>query len=255
MILNPYNTTAGDLCRQALKESGGIGVGQSPLADDIIDAQFRLQIMLQEWQRKTWMVPNMVNVLVQATGQVSYSVGPGGDFDTGPGSARPAKLESAFLRQLVAGGGHPSQPVDYPLEIIQSMPDYNRVTLKQLTSFTGAVYYQPTWPLGTAYPVPIPQASLYSLGLCLLASLPALFNNPASVLEMPFEYYAAILYNLALRCRPKFGLGTFPGDMLPGLAKDALNTVRSANFQIARLTMPGALLRPGIYNIFSDRSY
>ncbi len=81
------------------------------------------------------------------------------------------------------------------------------------------------------------------------------FLTQASVFSIPYEYYAAMLYNLALRLRPKFAITTYPGDQLPGLAKDSLAVLRGANTAIARLRTPAELLRGGIYNIFSDRNY
>src|SRR5690349_6094455 len=125
--IDPANTTVVDLCTAALRECGALGVGQVALADDLRDAQARLQWMLQQWERKRWLVYALVTFVHPSTGALSYTVGPGGNIDTGAGSVRPAKLESGFLRQLVS-----SQPVDYPLEILQSREDYNRVTLKQL---------------------------------------------------------------------------------------------------------------------------
>lgn len=250
-VLDPSATTVADICIAALKECGALGVGQTALAEDLSDAQARLQWMLQQWERKRWLVYHLVTYTRISTGQQSYQIGPGApDIDTGAGTVRPAKIEAASLRQLVT-----NQPVDYPLEIIQSKEDYNRVTLKQLTSFTGGIYYEPSWPNGTIFPVPIPQANIYALVLMFLEQLPASFANSAAQFHLPYEYFAAMLYNLALRLRPKYGLGSWPGDPLPGLARDALETIRGANTQIARLIMPGGLLRPGIYNIFSDRSY
>ncbi len=249
--LDPAATSVGDLCTAALKESGAIGVGQTPLAEDLSDAQARLQWMLQEWERKRWLVYHLKLYEKISTGVQQYSVGPGGDIDTGVGTVRPARVEAAALRQLVSGG----QPVDYPLEILESKEDWLRVTLKSLTSYTGGVYYDPGWPLGTLLPVPIPQAGTYSLLLLFVEQLPTKFVNPAVVLNLPYEYYNGILYNLALRLRPKYGIGTYAGDMVPSLAKDSLEAIRGANTQIARLTMPAVVLRAGIYNIFSDRSY
>ncbi len=52
----PLNTTLGDLCNQALKDSGYLGIGQTALAEDINDAWTRMQWLLQEWERRRWMV-------------------------------------------------------------------------------------------------------------------------------------------------------------------------------------------------------
>lgn len=229
-----------------------MGTGQTPNQQDITDAQARLQWMLQQWERKRWLVYHLVNVSKVSTGTVSYSVGPGGDFDTGAGSVRPAKLESAFLRQLTQSA--PNQ-IDYPLEILQAREDYDKIALKSLVSFPQAVWLDPSWPLATVYPWPVPQATTYSVHLTVLAQLPTKFTSLATTFALPFESYSAMIYNLALRLRSKFQIPSYPGDFLPDLAKDSLNVLRGANTAIARLSIPSELNRPGIYNVFSDRSY
>lgn len=351
-LLNPTQTSVGQLCAQVLKEAGRVGIGQTALAEDITDTVARLQWMLQEWERKRWLVYHLVTLGVVSTGAQQYTVGPGGQINTAvvpayslddlqiasggtgyapgdlitfslsatdgqggevavvqvetvggsgeveeisiatvgqypaplpvlfeqstttgvgtgatfnfpvwalaegitrsSGGARPGKLEAAFLRQLQLGA--PNQ-VDYPLRILQSMEDYSRIALKSLVSFPGAVFLDSQWPLATLYTYPVPQAGIYSINLVLREQLPSRFSSLDEVLNLPFEYYSAVLYNLALRCRPRYNITTYPGDMLPSLAKNSLNVVRGPNTQIAALTMPPELTRPAVYNIFSDQDY
>ena len=161
-------------------------------------------------------------------------------------------MESAFLRQIQIAS--PNQ-VDYPMRILQSMEDYNRIALKSLQSFPGAVFLDPGWPLAQCYFYPVPQASIYSINVSVMEQLPASFATLATALNLPFEYYSAIMYNLALRLRGPFQIPSYPGDQLPALAKNSLNVLRGANTAIAALGMPAQLTRPGIYNIFSDRNY
>jgi len=268
-----------DLCIAALKDSGAIGVGQVPLAEDLSDAQARLQWMLQQWERQRWLVYHLVTKGIVSTGALTYSLGPLGDIDTGgarqfnqqfgeqfgnapgfqqvPISARPARIESAFLRQLqfsnnpVDGGNQ----IDYPLTLIASMEDYNKISLKKLQSFPGYLFYDSGWPLGTLYPWPVPQPNIYELFVSYMEQLPPAFATENSVVSLPYEYFEAIIKNLALRLRTRYSIPTFPGDILPGQAKAALATIRGTNAQIARLHMPSDLLRPNLYNIFSDRTY
>lgn len=262
--LTPTATTVDDLCKEALKEAGVVGVGQTAKAEDIVDTWTRLQWMLQQWQVKRFMVYHLITIVWTSTGAQSYTIGPGGSFNAdfnadfstsatgGILANRPDKIESAFARQLNAPGGI---PVDFPLELLQSFEDYNRIALKGLTSFPGAVFYDPSWPLGTLYLYPIPQASIYAIGITIKEQLPVSFPSLAAKLVLPFEYYNLILYSLAWRLRSRYQIPTFQGDPLPGLVKDAEAAVRGANTALARLQMPNSLTRPGLYNIFSDRSY
>jgi len=260
MELNPIETTVRDICLQALKECGAFGVGQTPLAEDLNDAQVRLQWMLQQWERKNFLIYHVVNYTITSTGAQFYSVGPGGDIDTGPGSVRPAKLISAFIRQLVM-----NQPgfvvgqtnnIDYPLELIKSRADYDKISLKNLVSFPKKIWYDPQWPLGVAFPWPVPQANIYAVGMSFMEQLPSAWTTASQFIQLPYEYFAAILYNLALRLRSKYGI-VVPRevDEIKALAKDALQTIRSSNVQIPDLTMPAEMNRPGVYNVFSDQFY
>mgnify|MGYP001582719541 CR=1 FL=1 len=140
--------------------------------------------------------------------------------------------------------------------MVQSREDYNTIGLKQLSSFPGWVFLDSGWPLGTLYVWPVPQATIYEIHITLKQQLPSKFATQATVFSIPYEYYAAMLYNLAIRLRPKYQLPTWPGDPLPALAKDSLNVLRGANTQIAALRYPGDLQAGRHnYNIFNDKYY
>lgn len=259
MYLEPQSTTIGDLARQALRECGAFGLGQSPTHDDVNEAWARIQWMLQQWERKRWMVYHLVNLPLVSTGATSYTIGPGGQFNTGTNSVRPERIESAFVRQIQTGSGGPQDllnEIDYTLEILQSREDYDKITLKNLQAGPGeAIFLDTAWPLGSVYVWPVPQANLYEIHVSVREQLPYSFATANTQITLPYEYYAAIVYNGALRLRSRFQLSTFPGDPLPGMAKDALATVRGPNTQIAKLRMPSTIRRRGLYNIFSDRPY
>lgn len=252
--LVPENTTLGDLCTAALKESGFLGVGQTAKADDVNDAWARMQWMLQQWERQRWLVYHIVNLRKTSTGAQTYTVGPGGDFSTGTTatSVRPDRLRYAQLIQT-----QNSQPnnIFYDLRVLQSAEDYAKIAIPGLVSFPGCVFLDTGWPLATLKVYPVAQANIYDIQLGVLAQLPPKFGTLATRIDLPYEYYAAMLFNLALRLRQRWQIPAPPGDTLPGMAKEALNIIRTANVQIAALSMPTQLLRPGIYNVFSDRNY
>jgi len=266
--LDPSHTTAGDICAAALRECGAWGVGQTPLASDIEDAQARLQWMLQQWERKRWFVWHLVDYSVVSTGADVYTIGPGADINTNalfdpytggfdpavPGNitVRPNQIESSFVRQLTQS--QPNQ-LDYPMTVIRSREDYNRIALKKLKSFPGYLYFDASWPVGRLHPWPVPDAHIYELHVTIKEQMPAHFATLAVVLNVPYEYYNAMMLNLAIRLRPKYGIAARQGDHLPGMAKDALNVLKSENFLISNLHLPGDLGRSQLYNIFSDRMY
>jgi hypothetical protein len=239
-------TTPANIITLALKDSGVLGQGQTASAEDTNDAFTRMNQMIAQWARKRWLIYHLITVSKTSTGAQSYTVGPNGDFNT----PRPDKLESAFLRQIV-----PSQPnlVDYPLMILPSREDYNQIPLKTLGSFPQWIFYDSAYPLGSVYPWPIPQANIYALHLTVKDQI-AQFTSLAQTIDLPPEYEAALLYNLAWRLRPAYQLP--PDPTLSGLAIDSLNVIRNANAQIPMLTLPRRLVAPGgKYNIFGDYSY
>lgn len=240
-------TTPLDIITQAMKKAGILGVGQSPLAEDTNDAYSDLQDMLGQWQRKRWLIWHLVDYAFQSTGAISYTVGPGGNFPINP---RPDRIESAFFRQIINESA-PNQ-IDYQLEIIEAREDYNRISLKQLISFPQYLFYDSGFPTGHAYPWPVIQNNLYELHLTVKETL-SQFTSLNQNIVLPLEYMAALKFNLAVRLRQAYQMP--PDAVLVGLAKDALNVIRNANFQVSRLQIPTTLIRPGLYNVFSDTFY
>lgn len=250
-VLNPQNTTMGDLVNEALKLSGRLGLGQTALAEDVTLGWTYLQWMLQQWARERFHVYRLVTLEFTSTGAISYTVGPAGDFNTGTvdNSVRPAKIASAFLRQENAG----STPIDFPIEILNSREDYNRIRVKELSTLSSVLFYDPAWPLGAVYFWPVPPATQYSLHLSVMLQLPPQFDDQNDVIDLPYEYYWAIVSNLAMRLRTRYGIKTFPGDTLPGQAKESMKALKDANSAIPRLAMPMDFNRSGSsYNIYSD---
>lgn len=245
-VMGSQGVSAYEILILAMKDAGILGIGQTPMAEDMNDGLLRLNMMIAQWRVKRWLVWHLVDKSVVSTGAQSYSVGPGGDIDVG---VRPDKLESAYFRMLPGGTG--TQAVDYPLQILFSREDYSRITLKTLTSFSQCIFYDSAWPMGYIYPWPIPQANLYEVHIVLKAVLSE-FADLAALYQFPPEYLAAIHYNMVVRLRAAYRLPEDPG--FAGLAADAMETIRMANTQIPSLVMPDNLVRPGVYNIYSDQT-
>jgi len=237
-------TTANDLIQLSLREAGIIGVGQTPGAEDINDSLRLLNAMMGQWSRRRWIVYHLVDVVFQATGALSYTVGPGGNFNT----ARPDKIESAFFRQTVQA---PPNNVDYPLVPLWSREEYNLIALKSLASFPQAYFYDSAWPMGFLYVWPVPNDQ-YEIHISVKDALQT-FPTLTTEINLPPEYEEALHYNLAVRLRPLFQLPADP--QIIQLAKLALNTIKNANAQIPSLQLPSDLVRGSQYNIYSDQTY
>lgn len=235
--------TPAEIINQALKKAGVLGLGQTASAEDVNDALIDLNGLLAQWRRNRWLVFVLRDVSKAVTGAQSYTVGPGGDFNV----ARPDRLEAAFTREMTGG-----EAIDYPMEILESREDYNRIALKGLTGFSGRgwIFYESAFPLGRVYPWPVPTAANLTLHLTVKEDLPA-FTSLADEVNLPPEYEVAMIWNLAQALRPSYQLP--PDPQVARRAAATLATIAGANFQIPRLQMPSAVSGGGRYNVFSDR--
>ena len=210
-----------------------------------------MQWMIDQWQRKRYLTFHLINLTLTSTGQTGpYTIGPAGQFVVG---TRPDRLESGcFFRQLIQSS--PNQ-VDYPLELLESFEDYNRVALKGLKTFPGYVFYDPAYPLGNLYFWPIPQAGIYMMNVLIKCTLIDIITSAGlqTVLDavLPNEYFQAIYLSLAEILRTAYRLPLDPA--LSGRAKESREVIRGAAAAIARLRMPDDLIRPGVYNPYSDQ--
>ena len=143
-------------------------------------------------------------------------------------------------------------PVDYPLTIVEAREGYNRFALKGLQTFPQVAFYDAAYPLGNLYLWPAPTAVNYQVHITVKTQLTA-FTSLTSTMNLPPEYQEALLYSLAARLRPMYGLPPEPS--ISALAITALNVIRNANAQVPRLTITPSLTRDSLYNVYSDQAY
>jgi hypothetical protein len=241
----PY--TPADIIKLALKGAGLLGVGQTALDEDTMDAFNALNGMIGQWQRKRWLIWHLLDIgFTTNSGAQTYTVGPGGDFDI----PRPDRIEFAYFRQFTNNSGN---AVDFPLMILESMEDYAQIALKSLQSWPQAVFYDAAVPNGILYPVPIPNILGAELHIGVKDTL-SQFSNMTDAVSLPPEYFEALWSNLALRVAALFP-GSDVTEFTIGIAKASLATIRGANAQIPRLQMPTGLVRPPLFNIYSYQTY
>lgn len=227
--------TTGDLITFVLRASGINGIGQTPSAEDANTGLDMLRMLLAQWQRKRWLIWNEAEVAKIATGNNSYSIGLGLDFDT----ARPERLHAAWARMKPFDGPH---PVDISLQIIEAKEDWATIVIKDLKSIPAAVFYDSSFPVGRVYFWPVPPAGDYELHLVIKAALPV-FTGLTDPLDLPDEYMEALMWSLCVRMQMAYGLPA-RSDHVAAM-KQAINVIMMANSQIPLATMPPALLGRG----------
>jgi hypothetical protein len=223
--------TTGDLISFVLRSSGINGVGQTPLADDSNTILDLLRMLLGQWRRKRWLNWYLQEASCVATGNNSYSIGPGQDFDT----ARPDKIHAAWCRMQPFGGPN---PVDLSLSIIEAHEDWAHVTIKDLKSIPAAVFYDSAFPIGQLHFWPVPSAAHYEMHIVTKGGLPT-YTTLTDPLNLPDEYIEALMWSLCVRAQMSYGLPARPDHVLA--MKEAINTIQMANSQIGLLSMPAPL--------------
>lgn len=238
--------TVNDLLVNALQDGGIIGIDES-IEPAILTRAFRqANWLLAQWARKRFMCYRIQDYSAVSTGNQTYSVGLKGDININP---RPDRLEYAFLRFLNQPFGS-TLFVDIPLQIIQSREDYSRIPVKNIGTLAWRIFYDPTWPVGTLFPWPVPQPTIYELHVGFKVVLPR-FANTAQPINFPPEYEAAMNWALARRLRTSYQMPMDPE--INALARDAVNTVRLGNTAVGVLRMPDFLRgRNRAYDVYGD---
>lgn len=151
--------TARDFITLALKEAGVVGVGQTPLDEDINDCFILLMRMLSQWQKRRWIVPNLIDVFAAGNNNISNLIGPGQYYN----SARPDKIQAAYFKQLNSNNVV-ANDVSYQLYPIWSYEDYAKIQLKGLNTWPQYYFYDAAFPYGNVFIWPIP-SSAYEIHL------------------------------------------------------------------------------------------
>src|ERR1700722_3133744 len=245
--------TVQDVVIAALRKSGVLGLGQFiiPGDSDILDAQNDLSDMLGQWNVKTWITFDKLDLGFQSDGRSGpYTVGPGGNYNI---TQRTDRIEAGYVRILSTNGG---LPVDQPLREIPSRESYaTDIALKTLIAFPKAYFYDTSYPTGNVYFYPEPQASIYEMHIIIKNAFPLILPLNLSLLTLPPETRAAMKFCLARRLRQAYGKGLRPDPELNALCRDAEATMRNSHVQVAELKMPPTVLGPRggpAYNIYGD---
>lgn len=225
--------TVQQLVTNALIDGGVEGVDED-IEQPVLNRAFtQLNWLLATWARKRYLDYRIQDYSFVATGAQTYSVGKGGVINLSP---RPDRLEYAFLRFLTTPPG--GFPVDIPIDIIQSHEDYARITVKTIGTLSWRIFYDPDWPVGTLFPWPIPQASIYEIHVGFKV-IPNRFSSLQQPINFPPEYENAMNFCLARRLRASYQMPADP--TIDSIARDALNSIRLANQAAGVLRLPAFL--------------
>ena len=155
--------------------------------------------------------------------QASYTIGTGGNINR----ARPTSIDraSVLLTSL-------DPDVEVPIEVL-SQQKWEDLSVKPLTStIPTAIYYNPTYPLGTVHVYPIGTDATISLVLYIEEPLTSLALL-ATVLAFPPGYQRMLEYQLALELAPGYKVQVDP--LIMKAAQESIASVKRKNLRVPEL--------------------
>lgn len=232
---------------RALRLIGAIAPGEPVTPEEAADALEALQSMLNTWRTQSLLCYVVdYETITMTSGQASYTVGPGGDFDR----ARPVFAPYGIS---CIDNSNAAQPLELPAELL-TVQQWEQIPTKNVQSrlFTRA-FYRPTFPLAEILTWPIVNAGDVSMKIYVLTSIEGL-DDLATEFEFAPGYEEAIVYNLAVRLGPEWG-NEVPA-LVMRMAQDLLADVKRTNTVIDQLQVDPALLfrKQGLYNWRTDQN-
>lgn len=185
--------TARDVIKRSLRLIGAIASSETPSGAEMADALSTLNAMLDSWSTENLIIYSKTTEKFQlVTGTNTYTIGPGGDFDT----TRPIELISAAIEDQSA-----SPSVEYCVDIL-TFEEWADIRVKNLDGLPTKLFYNPESPLGviTLWPKPDTADKLVLYSLKPLGG----FANASDDVELPPGYELALSYNLAVLIAPEY---------------------------------------------------
>ncbi len=228
------------LIDSAAKKIGVLARGESLTTDENADCLLALQVMLRSWSADRISVFSSVHETYTLTADTaSYTWGSGGTIDT----LRPNKVIGASITE---------SDVTYPVEVI-SEGKYRMISSKTTSARPYSLFPLYGFPYITIYLYPVPSTS-YVLNLESLKPFTeaSSFTATTDTIQVPVFYEEAIIYNLAIRLAPEFGV-TIPIEVAK-IADESYTKLKSLNssnsIETIKISIPAD--SAGKYSINSD---
>lgn len=225
----PSPTTAIDLITRAMRLAKILASGETPTAEEAVDALATLNDVLENWGTEPLSVWGTANdVVATVGGQATYTIGPGGNFNLD----RPQSIDDAYITY---------QGVDFKVAVV-GQQEFNAIALKaQQSVIPQWLLYVTEFPLGlvTLWPVPQQAVTLTLTTPRLLAQIP----TTSTAINFPPGAVKALRAVLAVELRVEFGVPVDP--VLVAMAMDAKADYKRSNRQPLVAACDAALLGGG----------
>lgn len=250
MASTPISFNANAVISAAFSDLGVFQPGDVIPPADANGALNRLNAMISGWGISPLLIPlvdrEVFNVVAN---QSTYTMGPGGDFDT----IRPQSLNGAGL--LMPTQSASTGPIEIPIGMLTD-DMYQAIQTKDLTNALWTdVYFNPTYDDGFAsvFLWPTPNSTTYRCVLYRGEQLQG-FTNLTTLGDFPPGAFEAMQYNLGKRLAPSYG-GTGWTGVLEEMANESLFLFKRANTKLNDLAVDPAMTQNhrGGYNIQTDQ--
>lgn len=201
MSNDPTTKTGLDLVTGTLRKIGQYAPGETLDAQDAQDAMDTFNGMLDLWSAQNLSVYNQIETVKSLTsGQASYTVGLGGDFNI----ERPLRMVKAYSR-ITTG----NSSIDFPCQLV-ALQKYADIGLKsQPGPWPKMAYYNSGFPLGTLTFWPVPSGGMeFHLWSDQVFSSLALSDT----VSLPRGYFLGLQYSLAELLCSEYGMAV-PADI------------------------------------------
>lgn len=233
--------TVRDLIYAALREINALSQGEAASSGDAQDALDALGRLQDRWATERLYLFARTRTTFTITQTTSFTLGTGGTINT----PRPTFVDGVSVSDTTL-----DPDIETPLKKMDEA-DFRAYTAKALTSaLPSDWYYNPTFPTGTLYLLPIPTQS--GLEGVVYAGTPVTkFTSLDTTVSLPPGYEELIVTNLAVRCAPMFRAPVHPE--LKSAAKDAIAHVKRLNRRTSHLKFDENLLSPhSVFDIRTD---
>lgn len=234
--------TAQTLVDNALKKAGVYAASETPETADRTQCLAEMNLIVGTWQaQRRFGYYTRIDVFTITTSASSYTIGPSGSspsFSLGATGIRPIEILGA---NLIRVGDTPDTRV--PLQVF-NVDDYRGINeYLQTAEEPAALFYNPTFPNGTLYPVPYPEdttaAKANKLELYSKFLLASFADINTTSYDLPPGYENALTLTLAEVVAPLFGK-TLPQEV-KDQARQARAAIRSNNSKPPKLVTDSGL--------------
>lgn len=205
-----WQATRADIIKSALRKIGALGDWETPTTEQTNVSAAALQALVKAWQADgmpVWVLKEQsINSTNLSGGTVNIGIGQTVNV------AKPLKVFQAFLRR---------GDIDTPLDI-WDRSNYNTLVNHGLTGTPSIVYYQPLLTYGVLKCYPKPDAATQA-ATSVVIQYQAMFedmDSDSNDLSFPPEWTEAIIYGLAVRLAPEYGLSINERQQLKMEAKE-----------------------------------